>query len=133
MDIKVLVEMYAREFNKPVKTARSTVRSALYNLSRRNMVIIHRGAVCLPEKIPAELSHIKTITVIENLSRRITNTLYTLLHEFTADVIRALAERNAEFKRALLDMLLDAKLALLRGETEEAYRRLSEAVLLLTT
>jgi len=134
VDIEALVEMHAREFNKLVKTARSTVKKALGGLSRRHLVVIvHGKTACLSERAPVELIHVKTNTVIESLSRRITNTLYTLLHEFTADVIRALAERNMEFKRTLLDILLDAKLALLRGETEEAYRRLSEAILLLTT
>jgi DNA-directed RNA polymerase subunit F len=126
-DIKTLIEMYAREFGKSIPTAARTVRTKLSELARKKRVVVYRGVACLPEiaeKIPAIAIQLRIVRKVENLVKGVTE----VCEEILIENLRRVLEQHGEYKKHILDLATEARLALLEGNTKFAEEKLKELV-----
>ena len=126
-DIKTLIEMYAREFGKTIPTATRTVRTKLSALAREKKVVVYRGVACLPEKvekIPAIAIQLRVARKVENLIKSITEVCDEVLTETLKHVI----EQHKEYKKHILDLATEARLALLDNNAKLAEEKIRELI-----
>jgi DNA-directed RNA polymerase subunit F len=126
-DVKTLIEMYAREFNKTTPTATRTIRTKLSALARKKKVVVYKGVACLPEeteKIPAIAIQLRVARRVENLVKSITETCDEILTETLKHIIK----QHKEYKKHILDLATDARLALLENNTKLAEEKLRELI-----
>jgi len=126
-DIKTLIEMYAREFGKSIPTATRTVRTKLSELARKKRVVVYRGVACLPEaseKIPAITIQLRVARRVENLIKSITE----VCDEVLTETLKRVIEQHKEYKKQILDLATEARLALLENNAKLAEEKLRELI-----
>jgi delta 1-pyrroline-5-carboxylate dehydrogenase len=126
-DIKTLIEMYAREFGKSIPTAARTVRTKLSELARKKRVVVYRGVACLPEaaeKTPAVAIQLRVARRVENLIKSVTEAC----EEILVEALNRVVKQHEEYKKHILDLATDARLALLEGNAELAEKKLRELI-----
>lgn len=128
-DVRTLIEMYAKEFNKTISTAKKTVRTKLSELASEKKVVVYKGVACLPEKAPAAAIQLRIARRVENLIKSITEVCDEILTETLKHVI----EQHEEYKKHILDLATEARLALLENNTKLAEEKLRELIEYLST
>ena len=131
-DVKTLIEMYAREFGKTIPTATRTVRTKLSALVREKKVVVYRGVACLPEKvekIPAIAIQLRVTRKVENLIKSITE----VCDEVLTETLKHIIEQHKEYKKHILNLATDARLALLENNAKFAEEKLKELIEYLST
>ena len=123
-DVRTLIEMYAREFGKTTATARRTVRTKLSALAKEKKVVVYRGVACLPERAPAAAIQLRIARRVENLIKSITEVCDEVLTETLKHVI----EQHEEYKKHILDLATEARLALLENNAKLAEEKLRELI-----
>ena len=126
-DVRTLIGMYAREFGKTIPTATRTVRTKLSTLAREKKVVVYRGVACLPEKaekIPAIAIQLRVTRKVENLIKSITE----VCDEVLTETLKHVVEQHREYKKHILDLATEARLALLDNNAKLAEERLRELV-----
>ena len=126
-DIKTLIEMYAREFSKTIPTATRTIRTKLSARAREKRVVVYRGVACLPEKvekIPAIAIQLRVTRKVENLIKSITE----VCDEVLTETLKHVVEQHREYKKQILDLATEARLALLENNAKLAEEKLRELI-----
>jgi DNA-directed RNA polymerase subunit F len=126
-DVKTLIEMYAGEFGKTIPTATRTVRTKLSALAREKKVVVYRGVACLPEaaeKIPAVAVQLRVTRRVENLIKSITE----VCDEVLTETLKHVVEQHREYKKRILDLATEARLALLENNAKFAEEKLRELI-----
>jgi hypothetical protein len=131
-DVRTLIEMYAREFNKAISTAKKTVRTKLSELASEKKVVVYKGVACLSEaaeKIPAVVIQLRVTRRVENLIKSITE----VCDEVLIETLKRVVDQHKEYKKRILDLATEARLALLEGNTKLAEEKLRELIEYLST
>jgi hypothetical protein len=128
-DVRTLIETYAREFGKTIPTATRTVRTKLSALVRERKIIVYRGVACLPEKAPATAIQLRITRRVESLIKSMTEVCDEVLTETLKHVI----EQHEEYKKHILNLATDARLALLENNAKLAEEKLKELIEYLST
>jgi DNA-directed RNA polymerase subunit F len=126
-DVRTLIGMYAREFGKTIPTATRTVRTKLSELARKKRVVVYRGVACLPEKvekIPAIAIQLRVVRKVENLIKSITE----VCDEVLTETLKHVVEQHKEYKKHILDLATEARLALLDNNAKFAEEKLRELI-----
>jgi hypothetical protein len=128
-DIKTLIEMYAREFGKTIPTATRTVRTKLSALVRKKKVVVYRGVACLPEKTPTTAIQLRITRRVESLIKSMTE----VCDEVLTETLKHIIEQHKEYKKHILNLATDARLALLENNAKLAEEKLKELIEYLST
>jgi len=123
-DVRTLIEMYAREFNKAISTAKKTVRTKLSELASEKKVVVYKGVACLPETTPATAIQLRITRRVENLIKYMTEVCDEVLTETLKHVI----EQHKEYKKRVLDLATEARLALLENNAKLVEEKLRELI-----
>ena len=128
-DIKTLIEMYAREFGKTIPTATRTIRTKLSALVRKKKVVVYRGVACLPEKTPTTAIQLRITRRVESLIKSMTE----VCDEVLTETLKHIIEQHKEYKKHILNLATDARLALLENNAKLAEEKLKELIEYLST
>jgi hypothetical protein len=123
-DVKTLIEIYAREFGKTIPTATRTIRTKLSALVRERKIVVYRGVACLPEKTPATAIQLRITRRVENLIKYMTE----VCDEVLTETLKHIIEQHKEYKKHILNLAMDLRLALLENNTKLAEEKLRELI-----
>jgi hypothetical protein len=123
-DVKTLIEIYAREFGKTIPTATRTVRTKLSALVRERKIIVYRGVACLPEKTPTTAIQLRITRRVESLIKSMTE----VCDEVLTETLKHIIEQHKEYKKHILNLATDARLALLEDNAKLAEEKLRELI-----
>jgi hypothetical protein len=123
-DVRTLIETYAREFGKTIPTATRTVRTKLSALVRERKIIVYRGVACLPEKAPATAIQLRITRRVESLIKSMTE----VCDEVLTETLKHIIEQHKEYKKHILNLATDARLALLEDNAKLAEEKLRELI-----
>jgi hypothetical protein len=123
-DVKTLIEIYAREFGKTIPTATRTVRTKLSALVRKRKVVVYRGVACLPEKAPATAIQLRITRRVESLIKSLTE----VCDEVLTETLKHIIKQHKEYKKHILNLATDARLALLEDNAKLAEEKLRELI-----